>query len=208
MSAVDERTKIVHDIEGNNVIEDIMPSSLIRTMVVDPNHSGEKGRCKHAITVVGLDTRSGYKYLLSVWAKSCSYEEFIEEIFLQGETFKLDRFWLETVGAQKYLKYHIETLRNKRFMLVKELKQDRSYNAKHNRIKALVPMFFRHEFWCRRDQTEFLQEYKSYPGCRTLDVLDTLSYQPQVWPSAKRNVSVDLLASRARDSRMNIGVAG
>lgn len=189
-------------------IDDVFPVTLLRTMVVDPNHSGEDGRCKHAITVVGSTSDGTRRYLLDVWAKSASFDEFVDKIFELGETWKLDCFWLETVAAQSYLKYHIESLRNRRFMLVKELKTSRRANAKTDRIASLVPVFARGEMWIRRDQRELLNEYQTYPNCRTLDVLDTLGYQTQIWDTAGANDAVFALARQQRAKLARVGAAG
>lgn len=209
MGSGDKRIKIVHEVEGGIVTADVLPRELLRTMVIDPNHSGEAGRCKHAITVMGCHERTGMKYLLDVWAKSCNYEEFIDQIYIMGDRWKLDKFWLETVAAQKYLKYHLEQLRNKRFMLIKELKTPRALGAKKDRIEALVPLFFRREVWVRKEQREFLGEYETYPNCRTLDVLDTLGYQPQTWGEGSvKNEKLMALAAAQRAKLSKLGSAG
>lgn len=181
------RIIIRHEVTGGQVINDIPLSALKIVMVVDPNHAAEEGRCNHAITVVGV-YKGGTKeteraYLLDCWAESASFDKFIAKIYELAEKWQLREFYLETIAAQSYLKYHLE-YRNRvdaRKLRVKELKTPRTKNAKDQRILALGPLFENQQFWCRRSHTVFIQEYSLYPNGKTRDLLDTLGYGHQVW---------------------------
>lgn len=185
-----QRTVIQHEVEDGEVLENVPVSHLRIVMVVDPNHSGESGRCNHAITVVGVGQGKDDKgkdldniYLLECWAESTSYDAFISKIYELAEKFKLSEFWLETIAAQKYLKYHLE-YRNRiegRKLKIRELKTPRSANAKDTRIKALGPTFENRSFWCRRTDTGFIEEYTQYPFGKMRDILDTLGYSLELW---------------------------
>lgn len=172
-----------HEVRDGEIISDVNPNHLIRGMVVDPNHGGANGRARHSIVVTGYMPESDRVYLLDVWAASASYDDLVMNIFRMAKLWDLPEFWLETVAAQKYLKYHIE-YRNKvenRHLAVKELKTSTAANAKRIRIEALEPLFRQGRIWVRRDQRVFLDEYYGYPGYPTVDILDCMGYTPQTW---------------------------
>lgn len=185
------KVKIRHHVHEGDVIEDIAPKNLRRYMIVDPNHSGNDGRCRHAITVTGIAEDPRRIYLLDVWAKACGIDEFIDTmLYLAVEVWKLDCIYLETIAAQKYLKYHLEyklsqgEYKDQRYknLKIKELKTPKTANAKALRIESLAPIFQRGEFWIASSgMQEFLEEFESYPSGKLKDVLDTLGYGPQVW---------------------------
>jgi hypothetical protein len=159
-------------------------------MIVDPNHAEQKGRCRHAITVTGVMDDPRRIYLLDVWAKAASIEQFINTIFIMAKQWKLDTIYLETIAAQRYLKYHLDYrksiadgddayIKNIDF---KELETPRTANAKKLRIESLIPIIERHELWVNSyGQQEFMEEVETYPNGPLRDVLDTLGYGPQVW---------------------------
>lgn len=189
-----QRHWLKHEVVKGTTIKDVNPQTLVRTMVVDPNHAGSDGRARHAIVVTGFEPETDRIYLLDVWAKSMSYDHLMANIYRMAELWGLPEFWLETIAAQKYLKYHIE-YRNKiekRRLTVKELRSDRGANAKRVRIESLEPLFRAGRFWVRRDQSEFLDEYYNYPGSPTVDVLDCLGYATQTWNAihAKRILGI------------------
>lgn len=194
------RVKIRHHVHEGDVIEDIYPRNLKRYMIVDPNHSGNEGRCRHAITVTGVHDDPRREYLLDVWAKACGIDEFITQMFITAFTWKIDEIHLETIAAQKYLKYHLDHMIKGRTtpislgkdfeipldfiraMKISELKTPKTKNAKQMRIDSLGPIFQRNEFWVNtHGQNEFIEEFESYPSGELRDVLDTLGYGPQVW---------------------------
>lgn len=187
------RVRIRHHVAEGDVDEDIFPRSLQRYMIIDPNHSGNKGRCRHAITVTGVRQDKRRIYLLKVWAKACAIGEFVQEIFKTALQFKINTIHLETVGAQKYLKFHLEYFitvnkgkeewKGIEFIKIADLVSKNTENAKIERIDSFVPIVERHEFWVNSDNCkEVLEEMKTYGNKGGLvDVLDTLGYGPQVW---------------------------
>lgn len=187
------RTKVIihHKVREGDIEEDIAPRNLKRYMIVDPNHSGNEGRCQSAITITGVAENPRKVYLLDVWAKSCGVDEFIDQmLYLAVEVWKLDKIYMETIAAQKYLKYHLEykikeeRAHDSRYrnLQVVELKTPKTKNAKKMRIESLAPIFERGEFWINTvGMQEFHDEYETYPAGKLVDVLDTLGYGPQVW---------------------------
>lgn len=190
---VRQRTKVTirHKVHEGDVEEDVAPRNLKRYMIADPNHSGNDGRCRHAITVTGVAENPRRVYLLDVWAKSVGTDEFIETmLYLAVEVWKLDEIHLETIAAQKYLKYHMDYIIKERArdderyarLKIVELKTPKTANAKKMRIDGLGPIFQRGEFWVNsRGMEEFFEEFETYPTGKLVDVLDTLGYGPSVW---------------------------
>ncbi len=205
-----ERHNLKHEVRDGEVIGDANPNHLIRSMVVDPNHAGLEGRARHAIVVTGLDPETDRVYLLDVWAKSANYDELFDNIYRMAQLWNMSEMWLETIAAQRYLKYHIE-YRNKvekRQLRVNELKSEHTKNAKRTRIEALQPVFSQGRFWARRDQSEFLNEYYAYPGGRTVDVLDAISYSPQTWNAIHAKGIMKMLAERRNKFSSRRSVTG
>lgn len=213
----DRRAIIRHEVKEGEVIKDVDPSYDLKiVMIADPNHAGNKGRCRHALSVLGyLEKPFTRLYLLDSWAESCSYETFVKQIYKVADFWRLDNFWLETVAAQVYLKLYLE-LRNKvekRRLRVNELKIDYTPNAKARRIESMNPWFAEGNFFCRRDnQTDFILEYKQYPYGRTLDILDTIAYGPQVLKlggtTPKSEIKQWLRQRQVQGPLMNVGIAG
>lgn len=191
---------IQHEVADQEVLEDIPVNKLQIVMVADPNHSGADGRCNHAITVVGIRknvTRTYINkedgtvktalldniYLLDCWADHTSYDKFIHQIYALAEKWKLRGFYLETIAAQGYLKYHLE-FRNRvesRKLKIWELNTPKTKNAKEVRIEALGPYLENKQIFCRRSQAGFIRELSLYPNGNTRDILDTLGYAAQIW---------------------------
>lgn len=187
-----------HEVKDGEVIKDIDPNILVRSMVVDPNHAEERGRCHHGIVVTGFDPETDRIYLLDVWAKSSSYDELVDNIFRMAKMWNITEFWLETIAAQRLLRYPIE-YKNKVSdwrLTTKELKTDRGANAKRSRIESLEPLLRDGRLWVRKDQHEFLEEYYDYPGGRTVDVLDCLGYSTQTWNTIHAKRILDMVQQR------------
>jgi hypothetical protein len=182
----DPRIKIRHEVKNGQVIKEIFPRELSSiSMVVDPNHSEDKGRCRHAITVTGVFSKPQRVYLLDCWAEACSFDKLINKIKEFVSKWKLREIWLETIAAQRYLKFHLDTLNRLglegvRFK-VRELKVDRGDAAKARRIESFDPIYENGQFFCQRKHLDFIEEYRKYPHGKTLDILDTIGYAPQTW---------------------------
>jgi hypothetical protein len=196
-----------HETVAGTTIKDVDPNILVRSMIVDPNHAGAGGRARHSIIVTGMDPETDRVYLLDLWAQSASYDDLMANVYKMAKLWDLRQFWLETVAAQKYLKYHIE-YRNKienRALSVLPLKSDTGANAKRVRIEALEPILRAGRLWVRADQSQFLEEYYAYPGGRTVDILDCLGYAPQTWNAVHAKRILDIMKNRRqRPSRRSI----
>ena len=195
-----ERMLLEHEVYHGETTKDCSATWLYRTMILDPNHAGSDGRANHAIVVVGLNADTDHLYLLDVWAASMNYDQLMANVYRMADKWKMPEFWLETVAAQRYLKYHID-YRNKiekRQLRVRELKSERSKNAKWTRIDALAPVFEQGKFYVRRDQSAFLDEYFRYTHStrHPVDVLDALGYSLQTLEPIRVRDLLDKKASR------------
>src|SRR5580765_1040548 len=186
----DKRVQIVHEVKNGKVLKNLFPSHLQRVMLLDPNHAGTEGRSRHALIVLGYTIEIPFRvYLLDLYAENSSYEDLVQQMFKFGEKWKIKDPWMETVGAQKWIKYHFTVISelNKKagkwtFNEIKEFKKDNSKDAKIQRIDSLEPMFSRGEFYCNRiGHEQFVKEYLEYPYSPTRDVLDVLGYAVQTF---------------------------
>jgi len=208
------KVSIRHKVLEGDVEEDIAPRNLKRYMIVDPNHSGNEGRCRHAITITGIAENPRRVYLLDVWARSCGTDEFIAVMLNCAIRWKIDTIHMETVAAQKYLKYHLEYMvkekarSDPRYAAIKveELKTPKTANAKKMRMDGLAPIFERGEFWINTvGMDEFIEEFEAYPSGKLVDVLDTLGYGPQVWDFDTNTEEIELeILKRKEQYKRNI----
>jgi hypothetical protein len=188
------RVKMVHHIDEKTMepaMEDVFPRNLQRYMIIDPNHSGQKGRCRHAITITGIQQKPRRIYLLRTWAKATDTNSFVETIFELATAFKINTIHIETVAAQKYLKFHLEyyiqanrkTKPEIAHIRFADLKSATTANAKIERIDSVIPIVEREELWLdSRDCSKVVEELEAYGNKNGLvDILDTLGYGPQVW---------------------------
>lgn len=187
------RAKIRHHVAEGDVEEDIFPRNLQRNMIVDPNHSGSKGRCRHAFIVTGVRQDRRRVYCFKGWAKACSISEFVETVFRTALAYKVYEIHLETIAAQKFLKFHLEYFiivnrgkeewKNIETITIKDLKSGNSENAKTDRIDSFVPVTERKELWLNVNDCDLVKEEMETYGNHgaLIDLLDCFGYGPQVW---------------------------
>ena len=159
-------------------------------MAVDPNHSGNAGlgRCRHAIVVIGLSS-DGCFYLLDCWAAAASYDAFYAKVFELADKWKLTRFGLETIAAQRYIGHHIQQmclLRGKSLRIIELKGEVEGPDGELTRIKewrirnVLAPIFESGRFYTQRRFQDFIGEYTTFPKGRYVDILDAMAYAPQL----------------------------
>jgi hypothetical protein len=186
-----------HEVKDGEVVRDTRVNFLRITMTVDPAHSTSSGpdRCRHAIIVLGL-AASGNYYLLEAWAETCGFDKFIAKIYELATKWKLRKFGLETVAAQKFLMYHINfinRLEDRQLSIVElkgevELEDGEISRKKEWRVRnVLEPIFESGRFFVQRKHQDFLGEYTSFPRGRFVDLLDALAYAPQMITLPQRN---------------------
>lgn len=210
-----ERQAIRHEVEDGVVMRDSPVSFLSLAMVVDPNHSGNEGmgRSRHAICVVGISDSMDY-YLLEYWADRASYDTFFSQVYKIAENWGIREVGFETIAAQKYAKYHIEQRNMSEKWPVKIIDLNGEVDnpgggtsrKKEWRIRNVMgPIFERRKFWIRRGMQKFIEEYKTFPKGKFMDILDALAYAPQLLNNHvpwDRHMTM-LNANRDRSRRMN-----
>ncbi len=200
------RVVIRHHVAEGDVIKDVFPRNIDRYMIVDPNHggshmgqeAGKDGRCRHAIVVTGISREPRRIYLLDQWAKAIDIKEFVKMVFFMAVKWKLRSVYVEAVGAQKYLLYHlnqfVEDYKATRPEIAGiqflPLKTPQNAGAKMERIENFIPSIEAHELWIDTNNcTEFKEEAEQFGQRKGLiDLLDVLSYGPQVWKFDTRSV--------------------
>ena len=195
------RSVLKHHVADGDIEPDVyvLSPSYDRYMVVDPNHGGshmgqevgKDGRCRHAIVVTGVKREPRRVHVLDQWAKACSIKIFVKMIFTMAIKWKLKKVYVEAVAAQKYLLYHLNEfvedhksdnpeLSGITFL---PLKTPQHAGAKQERIENFIPMIEAHEIWLNQNNCEDVKEEAENYGQRKglIDLLDVLSYGPQVW---------------------------
>lgn len=187
------RWKLLRETQDGIVLSDVRKSDLAIAMVTDPNHSGNAaaGRCRHAIIVDGVNS-DGDHFLLESWADNVGYDAYYDKIFEIAQRWGLHKIGVETIGAQIYIKNHIEFLcAVKCYSLrVEDLKgevdlEDGSVARKKRfRICGVIqPIAERRQLYVQRTQVSFINEYKTFSMKRTsrfVDQLDAFAYAPQI----------------------------
>ncbi len=228
--AIPQRLKMAlrHDTVAGEVLEDIRAGELERIAILDPSHSETPGgRSRHAIIVVGIYNKPGKPrriYLLEAWAGQTSFEIMIDRAIgirpgARGLAVKwrVNHFYLESRIAGQQGWYYLFRDRCRAngveaSYAVRELKTDRSANAKHERIVGMEPVYENGFFYVNRAGCQqFIEEYEVYPNGRFIDLLDVAGYIPQTFTPGSRASSRDIVREDlARRQKMvnSVGTAG
>lgn len=188
-SHTERRHKAIrHELYDGKMMKDIPTSHLSKMLLVDPNHAGEKGRANNAILCLGINRDPLNIYLLDGFADNCSRQDAVYQMYRIGERWRIRTIWVETSAGQTWLKTLLEFENTNRkslgkwyFYDVKDFKDNRSENAKSDRIEDTEPYFRRGQIWiCSNDDSnftqKFLEEYQEYPHGATRDILDILGH--------------------------------
>lgn len=183
--------EIRREVKNGKVFPMLRRPSMNIGMIVDPNHSGSAGRCRHAIVVVGIDAEDNH-YLLEEWAESAGYEKFYNKIFEIAKRWNLHKVGLETIGAQTYIKNHIEflcsiknySLRVTELRGAVDLADGTTARSKKFRILGVLqPLAEGGKLYIQRHQQAFLNEFKTFSmkrNSRFVDLLDAFAYCGEV----------------------------
>lgn len=224
--AMPTRLKIAlkHDVKQGEVMEDIRAADLDRFAFLDPNHSGEHGRARNAIIVIGVYNRPPAQrriYLLACWAKACSHDEWLEAAL--GTTpgrrglvvkWRCHSLYIESeVAGQTGWRYAIKE-RMRRMDLdasfsLRPLKTDRTANSKDNRIVGMESIYENGFFWVPKTGCEdWIEEYTQYPNGATVDLLDLTGYIPQAWTWGGRMTTKDFMAQELKKRQAVLATIG
>jgi len=222
---------IRHEVEDGETIEDVRVADLDRVAIIDPNHSGDNGRSRNAIVVLGFYNRPKEPrriYLLDCWAEDSLHERWIDAAVgsrrdHRGLCLKWKVHYLYgefDAGGQKGWQFYFkdkvsELYRNGDHSFgVRTLKTDRSANGMHNRIIGMESIYENGWLWVSRrghGVNLFLEEYTEYPNGKFTDLLSTIGYAPQTWSAGSRAGARSFVDEENRKRKavsVNIGQAG
>jgi len=153
---------------------------LNRFVLVDPAREGKRGKARHAVLVVGVDTDEDH-WLLYAWAERGSTDAMMEKAFYAYERFKCQKCGIEGYGGdqhlQNYMNYKARVEKKKMKVVVFKKSTDRS---KEERIRATQPRFERRSVAVVDSDTEFRKEYLQFPSGVTVDLLDAYSHADEI----------------------------
>jgi hypothetical protein len=217
-----------HETVAGEVLEDIRAGELERVAILDPSHSETPGgRSRHAIIVVGIYNKPGVPrriYLLEAWAGQTSFEIMIDKAIgvrpgNRGLAVKwrVSHFYLESKIAGQQGWYYLFRDRCRAAGMdasyaVRELKTDRSADAKNTRIIGMEPVYENGFFYVNRAGCQqFIEEYEVYPNGRFIDLLDVSGYVPQTFGAGSSAGTRDMVREDLiRRQRMinSVSIAG
>lgn len=150
-----------------------------RFMTIDPALSPESDAARSAFVTAALTPEVPYSIvLLGAVAKRVGPQHFVTEAYEQYKVWDATIAGIEVVAAQRSF-YHWAIQQHPDFAL-RPLKTD-SHKSKQTRIREFVPFYEQNRVYVQREQIDFLEEYESFPGGRTVDLLDATAYLPQIW---------------------------
>jgi hypothetical protein len=160
------------------------PVRVTPVILTDPAISEKSYAARSAVVCAGL-TDDDRIVVLEAWADRCQPLKMIDKIFEMAARWDPMLVTVEGVAYQRALKGFIEAecQRRGRWLNVREVRPG-SREGKESRIRGLQPYAERGRLWIRRSTCAVLvEEFEAFPLGETVDVLDALSYGPQVWVS-------------------------
>jgi hypothetical protein len=158
------------------------PIRVVPVILTDPAISEKSSAARSAVVCAGL-AEDERVIVLEAWADRCQPLKMIDKIFEMAERWDPMCVTVEGVAYQRALKGFIEAecARRHRWLNVREVRPG-SREGKESRIRGLQPYAERGRLWIRRSTAHVLvEEFEAFPLGDTVDVLDALSYGPQVW---------------------------
>jgi hypothetical protein len=158
------------------------PVKCVPVILVDPAISEKSSAARTAVVCAGLD-EAGRILVLETWAQRVQPLVMIEKLFEMAERWDPMAVAIEAVAYQRALKGFIEAecMRRHKWLNIREVRPG-NRESKETRIRGLQPYASRGELWLRRSTCQpLVEEFESFPLGDTVDLLDALSYGPEVW---------------------------
>lgn len=143
----------------------------------DPRHTlstkpGDKLTSRNAITITGVDHR-GRRYLLDEYAARSSPEEFLRAMMEMHRKWRPLRFGIEGYGYQKALAPLASLIwKNEVSKPILEPMEKDTKQSKETKIRGGVRFFKEGKAFTHRTMSLFKDEFITFPGGRTRDLLD------------------------------------
>ena len=157
-------------------------NDLTNIISIDPAISESKSAARSAITVVA--TNGNEQFLLEAWTGRVGATDLAQQIIDFYQRYKPYRIVIESVAYQIALAEVLELLCKQQNITgnlpIYEHKTG-SQTRKTLRIRGLEPYFKKGLFYYHKNQSEFYNEYCNFPNVKHRDLLDALSFQPELW---------------------------
>jgi predicted phage terminase large subunit-like protein len=152
------------------------PQGCVYFTTVDPAFTDTSKSDYTAIVTVAVDSLENI-YVVDVINARLMPNELINAVFDVFKRYGSSRIGIETVAAQKLLKYNLEEEKKRRkvYPIFEEL--NHGGRRKNLRIEALQPKFQRGAIYIRDTHKELEQQLVSFPSTRGHDdIIDALAY--------------------------------
>lgn len=182
---------IRHEMNNGVLPKDVATSNLAKMLMLDPNHKGEEGRANHALMLLGINQTPLNLYILDGRADTCSRTDIMQAAYVMAEKWRIRTLWVEISAGQTWCHTAFEvedkirkSLGKWYFNEIRDFKDNRSDNAKADRIEDEEPFYRNGQVWvCNNAQGAFAEfinkfktEYSEYPHCSTRDILDIFGH--------------------------------
>jgi hypothetical protein len=207
------RQYVVHEVKNGAVVPDVYVNNMAVGMMTDPNHSGQTGRARHAIVVVGKHKNKNV-YVLDTWAESCNHNKYLDTLYAMARKWRIHKCGFENIAAQKFAVSWIE-YRNRYEpwpLRIIPLKGEVTLNDgsvtrnKEWRIRGIIAPIAEAERLCvQRRFVDFIGEYCEFPHGAFVDQLDAFAYLNQVVPDRAVDYEGDqIMLARNRAGAMRV----
>jgi predicted phage terminase large subunit-like protein len=129
----------------------------------------------NAVITVGKDEKTGYIYILDVYASKKMPHEVIDVIIDKMRKYKHSTFSVETIGAfHEFSRQLKERMRREGiyYTRINEVKSHKS--SKEQRIESMEPLFANKVIHADKRFTGLLEQAEQYPNVDNDDILDAL----------------------------------
>lgn len=152
------------------------PSGCVYFTTVDPAWSDTAKSDFTAIVTCAVDAQENM-YVVDVINEKLSPSDMIDAIFSVYARFKPATIGVETVAAQRLLKYNLEEEKKRRNVYPIFESLTSAGRRKNLRIDALQPKFQRGAIYLKEDQKDLITQLLNYPSTKQHDdIIDALAY--------------------------------
>jgi phage terminase large subunit-like protein len=182
----------------------IDPRKLNSYILVDPAISEKKSAARTAIVNLGVFDPE-HIFVLHAKAMRINPYETITTVFSLAKILRPHKVGVETVAYQKALKFFMEMFSQQLgiYLSVEELKP--GGGSKEARIRGLINYFASGSIWIREEFAELIEEYLSFPNGKFRDLMDALSYGPQIWSFPDHDEVSPLQAMEEEENLFAVG---
>jgi len=184
-----KRFKLIEELDANGrktkrlVAEDnksVFFDQLNRFILIDPAREGKSSKARNAVLVVGVDKDDNH-WIIRTWAEKTSTDRMMQRGFEFYETYRAQKCGIEGYGGDAHLKNYMAykaRTEHKRMNLIVFNKS--TTKSKEERIRACQPRFETGKVYLIDTDTEFFNEYISFPSGVTVDLLDAYSHSDEI----------------------------